>query len=244
VRWRVEVAARRGALALEVAIEGDHRPTVLIGPNGAGKTTLLRLIAGARRPQRGLIRVGERSLFDAAAGVDLPPEERRIGYVPQGCGLFPHLPAVDNVAFGLAARGVPRAARRRTARAMLERLDAGHLAERRPAALSGGEAQRVALARALVVEPDLLLLDEPLAALDASSRRAARAFLAGHLAVRGRPALVVTHDPRDVAALGGTVVAMERGRVVQVGAAADLRARPTTDFVAEFFDAAAGAPPG
>jgi ABC-type sulfate/molybdate transport systems ATPase subunit len=126
---------------------------------------------------------------------------------------------------------------------MLELVRLPGFERRRIWEMSGGQQQRVALARALINAPKVLLLDEPLAALDASSRRAARAFLAGHLAARGRPALVVTHDPRDVAALGGTVVAMERGRVVQVGAAADLRARPATDFVAEFFDAATGAPP-
>lgn len=228
--WQVELRLTRGALRLDVAFEVGPGPTAIIGPNGAGKTTLLRAIAGAGRPEGRVVLAG-RVLLDSAAGVRLPPEARGVGYVPQGHGLFPHLDALDNVAYGL--RG-DRAARRAAARAALERLGAAHLADRRPAALSGGEAQRVALARALAVEPAGLLLDEPLAALDIGARRATRALLAELLA-GGRPALVVTHDLRDVRALGGEVIVLDAGRVTQRGSPEALAADPGSAFVAEFF---------
>jgi ABC-type sulfate/molybdate transport systems ATPase subunit len=156
-----------------------------------------------------------------------------VGYVPQGFGLFPHLRAVDNVAFGLAGRKD----RRRVARSLLEDLGIAAVADRMPRDLSGGERQRVALARALVLDPELLLMDEPLSALDAASRRRMRSFLAVHLEERQRPAIIVTHDVRDVMALGGDVHVLEGGRIVQQGTAEDLREDPGTDFVAEFFGA-------
>lgn len=238
MRWLLRVQAKIGGLELEVELDGEREPLMLVGPNGAGKTTLLRIVAGAHRPSAGRIQVGERVLFDAAAGIDLPPEARRVGYVPQGYGLFPHLSAVDNVSFGLASREhfQPARARREKALAWLAELGASELAERLPSELSGGEKQRVALARALILEPDVLLLDEPLAALDAASRRSTRAFLAGHLQKRARPALVVSHDLRDVLALGGQVAVLEDGRVVQRGSAQELARRPDTAFVAELFE--------
>jgi len=241
--WCVQVQLEVGALSLDVALDGDASPLALVGPNGSGKTTLLRAITGALRPVRGRIEVDGRSLFDSERGVDAPSERRRIGYVPQGQGLFPHLRVIDNVAFGLSsgARRRPRAARRRLALDMLQALDCDHLAGRPPVRLSGGERQRVALARALVIEPALLLLDEPLAALDATARRAVRTFLAGRLRALGRPSIVVTHDVRDVAALGARVCVLEQGCIVQRGDLAALRAAPATDFVAEFVGAA-GAP--
>ena len=237
--WHVTVRARVGALELDLDLSGDDTPTAILGPNGSGKTTLLRLIAGAYRPEDGQISVGERTLFDAKRGIDLPPEQRGVGYVPQGYGLFPQLRVIDNVAFGLStsSRRQPRAARLRAAMELLAELECAHLAERMPAALSGGEQQRVALARALLVDPRILLQDEPLSALDAAARRTLRGFLAAHLKKRGRPSIIVTHDLRDVVALGAYVCVLERGRVVQRGTAAELRQRPATDFVAEVFGA-------
>ncbi len=239
MNWRIEIVARLGALHLDAQLEGDGRPVVLVGPNGAGKTTLLRIIAGAQPAASGCIRVGERTLWDTAAAIDRPPEDRRVGYVPQGYGLFPHLSALDNVAFGLA-HGPTHQAKgpaRNTATALLERLGCASLAQRMPASLSGGERQRIALARALVVDPDLLLLDEPLSALDIASRRVMRAFLVQHLAARAKPAIVITHDPRDIRALDAEVFVLEAGRIVQRGTASQLRDAPATPFVAELFDA-------
>ena len=242
MKWRFEVRARLGTLDLDTRLEGAGWPTVLVGPNGAGKTTLLRVIAGSLTPEHGRFELGGRTLLDTEGGVDLPPEARRVGYVPQGYGLFPHLRAIDNVAFGLSQR--TPAQRRRVAAQMLERLGCAHLASRLPAALSGGERQRIALARALVVEPDLLLLDEPLSALDAPKRRSMRTFLVQHLAERGKPAIVVTHDLRDVLALDAEVFVLDAGRVVQRGSAQQLRDEPANDFVAELFDIPAAAAPG
>jgi ABC-type sulfate/molybdate transport systems ATPase subunit len=236
VSWQVAVRMHLGALELDVDLRGGDETVALIGPNGSGKTTLLRTIAGAFRPEAGVIRVGDESLFDASGGIDLPPERRGVGYVPQGYGLFPHLSALDNVAFSWVARGASRAERRRAALRLMDRMGCAHLADRSPAKLSGGEQQRVALARALTAEPRMLLLDEPLAALDAPSRRAIRAYLAEHLAERRGPALVVSHDARDVHALQAFVYVIDRGRVVQSGAAEALASAPATEFVAAFFE--------
>ena len=235
--WHVAVRMRLGSLDLDVDIQGGDAPVALIGPNGSGKTTLLRTIAGAHRPDSGFIRVGAERVFDADAGVDLAPERRHVGYVPQGYGLFPHLSALDNVAFSWLARGVSRAERRRAGLGLMERMGCAHLADRTPKGLSGGEQQRVALARALTVDPKILLLDEPLAALDAQARRAVRGHLAEHLAARPGPAIVVSHEARDVWALGADVHAIEAGRIVQSGSAEALAKSPATEFVAAFFEA-------
>ena len=235
--WQVAIRMRLGSLDLDVDLRGDDAPVAIIGPNGSGKTTLLRTIAGAYRPEAGMIRVNEDTLYDARAGVDLPPERRGVGYVPQGYGLFPHLSALDNVAFSWVSRGVARAERRHAALGLMERMGCAHLAGRSPAQLSGGEQQRVALARALTAEPRMLLLDEPLAALDAPSRRQIRSYLAEHLTHRRGPALVVSHEARDVHALSAFVYALERGRVVQSGTADALASAPATEFVAAFFEA-------
>ena len=232
--WQVKICLQLGALALDVDLLGDDTPVALVGSNGSGKTTLLRTIAGAHRPAAGQIRLGDQLLFDSDSGVDLAPEQRQVGYVPQGYALFPQLSVLDNVAFGWLGRA-SRIARRDAAAELLEQLECAHLAQRNPGALSGGEQQRVALARALITEPRILLLDEPLAALDAPARRTMRAYLARHLARRGGPAMVVTHDVRDVLALDAKVFVLDSGRVIQHGSAESLAAQPATDFVAEFF---------
>lgn len=240
MHWSVGVEVRAGSFDLNATIEGGGTPVLLIGPNGSGKTTLLRVIAGAYQPTNGQIRLGDRVLYDSGRGISLAPEKRRVGYVPQGYGLFPHLTVVENVAFGLAAtRPKPsRADRLATAANVLAQIECGHLSRRLPPTLSGGEKQRVALARALLPEPDLLLLDEPLAAMDTAARRRFRGYLARHLAERDTPAIVVTHDVRDIHALGQpTVYALEGGRVVQHGSPEDLSAHPATDFLSEFFSA-------
>lgn len=234
--WSAEIRVVRGTLTLDIAIDGPDAPLALIGPNGAGKTTFLRTLAGAHRPESGRIQIGDRVLFDSAQNIDLPPEARRVGYVPQGYGLFPHLSALDNVAFGLLARGVSRKVARQAAQDRLEALGGGRLSDRFPSALSGGEKQRVALARALIVEPEILLLDEPLAALDIAARRTLRTYLADYLANRGSPAVIVTHDVRDVRALGAEVYVLEGGRQIARGTPRTLAAESSSAFVAEFFD--------
>ena len=242
--WHVRLSAHLGSFELDVDLRGGAAPVALIGPNGAGKTTLLRLIAGVHRPDSGLIRVGDEVLYDSERALVRSPEERRVGYVPQGFGLFPHLSVTDNVAFALnAARPrLPRADRRRAAADLLARMDAAHLLGRRPATLSGGERQRVALMRALLVDPLLLLLDEPLSSLDAQARQTLRTHLADHLAERARPAIIVSHDARDVLALHADVYAIEDGRIVQHGPAERIAADPATAFLAEFFAGGAKAP--
>ncbi|HEU4702995.1 MAG TPA: ABC transporter ATP-binding protein [Conexibacter sp.] len=221
-----------GAVELDLALEVPNGSCLaLAGPSGAGKTSVLRAVAGLLRPQRGRVVCGGETWFDADAGVDLPPERRRCGYVFQDYALFGHLSAWRNVAYGL--HGVPRARRRAAAQALLERFGVGALADVRPGKLSGGERQRVALARALAARPRALLLDEPLAALDARSAAAAGRELAGLLRELNAPALLVTHDFEEAALLGDEVAVLDAGRIVQRGSAAQLAAEPASAFVAD-----------
>ncbi|MEO7123367.1 MAG: ABC transporter ATP-binding protein [Lacisediminihabitans sp.] len=207
------------------------RTVALLGPNGAGKSTTLRALAGLVRPASGSIRL-DGEMFDSD-GSHVEPERRRIGFVFQDYLLFPHLSVVENVAFGLRATGVAKAAARDRAVAWLERVGLGEFLSARPGQLSGGQAQRVALARALVGEPRMLLLDEPLAALDASTRAGMRTELATHLREYGGCAVVVTHDPLDALVLGDELVVIESGRVVQRGTPVDVARAPATDYVAQ-----------
>ena len=234
--WRASLQVRLGAFTLDATLEGDAGPLALIGPNGSGKTTLLRALAGAIVAEREDIEIAGDVLASSSRGVHVAMEQRRVGYVPQGYGLFPHLSVIDNVAFGLStgARRLARGERCAKARALLDELGCSALAGRRVDGLSGGEQQRVALARALVIEPELLLLDEPLAALDATSRRAVRSFLAARLEAFGRPTVIVTHDVRDILALRARVFVLEAGRVVQSGSLDELAEAPATEFVSEF----------
>jgi molybdate transport system ATP-binding protein len=231
------LSGRRGALRIELELRCEHAPLVLVGPNGAGKTSVLRMLLGAPSPDSGTIVLDGRTLFDAAQRIDVPIERRGLGYVPQGYALFPHLSALDNVAlaFALREQGGTRDAQRERARALLARFDAERLADRKPRALSGGEQQRVALARALAAEPRALLLDEPLAALDALARRELRARLADDLARLDLPTVIVTHDPADALALGSQIAVLEAGRIVQHGTPDELRSQPATPFVAALF---------
>src|SRR5450432_2818464 len=230
----VTVAGTVGALVHDVAFNAGLAPLVIVGPNGAGKTSALMMILGGSRPRRGHITLDGQPLFDDAKNVDVPLERRRIGFLPQRYALFPHLDVVGNVAYGIVAPSQDE--RRQRALQALRDLDATALAARRPSQLSGGEAQRVALARALAARPRALLLDEPLAALDVSLRRDVRRFLAERLRAWRMPTVVVTHDVSDAEALGGDVVVLERGAVVQRGHLAELAANPRTEFVRQLVE--------
>jgi len=204
----------------------------LAGPSGAGKTTVLRVAAGLVRPERGAVEAHGETWLDTACGIDVPPERRRCGYVFQEYALFPHLNAWQNVAYPL--RGLRRPERRERALELLERFGLRSLAEARPRTLSGGERQRVAVARALARRPDVLLLDEPLSALDARTRASASRELAAVLREVEAPALLVTHDFGEAAQLGDRVGVIDAGRIVQEGTATELAAEPRSAFVADF----------
>jgi molybdate transport system ATP-binding protein len=203
----------------------------ILGPNGAGKSTALRALAGLLPLTEGHITVRGRRLDDAGR-VFVPPDKRRVGVVFQDYLLFPHLSALDNVAFGPRCHGASRSGSRAVAAGWLERVGLAEHTHAKPRHLSGGQAQRVALARALAVVPDLLLLDEPLSALDAGTRMDTRAHLHQHLADHPGATLLVTHDPLDALILADRLVILEAGRVVQSGDAATITAMPRTDYVA------------
>ena len=229
----VDVAARRGAFEVRAAFEAEAGETVaLLGPNGSGKSTLVLAIAGLLSEVEGRIALDDVILDDD--GGHVPPERRPIGVVFQDLLLFPHLSAVENVAFGLRARGADAAQARTKARAALDRLGLGERADARPRDLSGGEAQRVALARALVGEPALLLLDEPLSALDVGTRVEVRELVRDQLRGFPRVRVVVTHDPVEASALADRLVLLEGGRVTQIGSPEEIRTSPRSRYAADF----------
>ncbi|HET6335376.1 MAG TPA: ABC transporter ATP-binding protein [Polyangiales bacterium] len=231
----LRIESRIGALQIDVELETGPGPLVIIGPNGAGKTSLLSSILGVSPVERGRIEVAGAVLVDTAAGIDVPLEHRRLGYVPQDYALFPHLTVRENVEFALASSAaIERQERAQRVAAVLRDLAISELAERRTRGLSGGEKQRVALARALCVRPQALLLDEPLAALDVHARREVREFLSRYLRELGLPTLVVTHDAADAQQLGSRIAVLEAGRITQRGTWADLAQNPGSKFVEEF----------
>ena len=231
---QASVRLTRGRLRLkaELAVASGEL-VVLLGPNGAGKTTLLRALAGLVPLGHGRVVLDGTVLDDTGTGEHLPTERRPVGFVFQDYLLFPHLSALENVAFGLRARGVGRAEARRRAAAWLDRVGLAPAADVRPRALSGGQAQRVALARALAGDPRLLLLDEPLAALDAATRAEVRRDLRRHLASFDGTRLLVTHDPLEAIALADRLVVLEGGRVTQTGTPGEVSQRPRSRYVAE-----------
>jgi molybdate transport system ATP-binding protein len=225
VSLHAELAVTRGTFDLELILDVvPGRTLALVGPNGAGKSTAIGAIAGIV-PSHGLVTLAGRRIDN------LPVENRRVGYVFQDYLLFPHLTILDNVAFGPRVTRVPRSDARAAAGEWLERFGMSELASRRPAQLSGGQAQRVALARALAASPDLLLLDEPLAALDVEVRDDVRAELAGHLRDWGGLTIVVTHSRDDVVALADDVVVLENGAVTQRAPVSELFETPATEFI-------------
>ncbi|KXW75267.1 sulfate/molybdate ABC transporter ATP-binding protein [Mycolicibacterium phlei] len=220
----VRAVVRSRGVDLRVAL-GAGEVLAVLGPNGAGKSTLLHVIAGLIRPDDGMVRVGDRTLTDTATGVHVPTHDRRVGLLLQDPLLFPHLRVRANVAFAPGSGDPQR---------WLAAVDAADLADRRPRQLSGGQAQRVALARALAAEPDVLLLDEPLAGLDVAAAAAMRKVLRRVLTWDGRSAVLVTHEVLDVLTLADRVVVLESGRIVETGSTATVLSTPRSRFGARF----------
>jgi molybdate transport system ATP-binding protein len=229
----IEVVRPSFTLALDIDVPAGSIAAV-VGPNGSGKTTTLRALAGLVRPTSGTIRLGGRTLD--APEVHIEARDRGIGVVFQDYLLFPHLSALENIAFGPIAHGVTRAVAVVTAQEWLDRFELTAFASVRPRELSGGQAQRVALARALILEPPLLLLDEPLSALDAGTRGSVRRQLKEVLGAYGGATVLVTHDPADALALADQLVVLESGRVVQRGTPAEVAAQPINPYVAGLFE--------
>ncbi len=218
----IDFALARRAFELRVTLALERETLAIVGPSGAGKSSLLRTVAGLERPQRGRITLAEEVWLDSERGVRVRPEHRRVGWVPQDYGLFPYLSVAANVRFA-ASRERPD---------LLERFGIAALGAARPATLSGGERQRVALARALAREPRVLLLDEPLAALDASTRAQVRDELASELRALALPTLLVTHAFEDAVALARRIAVLDGGRVVQLADAGEILRRPASAMVA------------
>jgi molybdate transport system ATP-binding protein len=220
---RLDLTVPTRAFPVELTLEVGRETVALVGPSGAGKTTVLRAVAGLMKPRRGTILCGDEIWFDRERGVNLRPEQRSVGYVFQEYALFPHLSVERNVAFGGGR-----------ADGLLERLRIAHLAKARPGELSGGERQRVAVARALARGPRVLLLDEPMAALDPHTRAVVRTELHDVLRDADLPTLLVTHDFEDAAALADRVGVLSDGRLRQLGTAAELVGAPADPFVGAF----------
>jgi molybdate transport system ATP-binding protein len=230
----VDAAVTRGDFTLAVNMAAAPGEVVgILGPNGAGKSTLLNAVAGLTPVSTGRITLAGHVMDDARSGAFVEAAGRPVGYVFQNYRLFPHMTVAANVAFSPRARGMRPHAAESAAAHWLARLGLTDLADRKPGQLSGGQAQRVALARALAGQPQLLLLDEPLSALDAGSRLDVQAELKRHLADFGGPSLLVTHDPLEALVLADRVLVLEQGRIVQAGAPAHVARQPATDYVAK-----------
>jgi len=225
LRARFTHPLRSFVASADLTVE-EGETVALVGPSGAGKTTVLRVIAGLLHPEEGLVAVDDLVLLDTERRIDVAPEHRRVGYLFQEYALFPHLDVNGNVRFGADRTG--------DIGGLLERFRIGHLARARVSELSGGERQRVALARAIARDPALLLLDEPLSALDAHTRTAVRAELRALLDGLGLPTIVVTHDFEDAATLAHRVGVVSEGRILQLGTPTELVAVPRDAFVASF----------
>lgn len=232
---RAEVVVRRGDFVLDAGLDvGAGEVLALLGPNGSGKSTFLKALAGLIPVMAGSVSVNERVLTRVSSGerMSVPPHARRVGLLGQESLLFPHLSALQNVAFGIRAGHGRRVAADRMAGRWLADVGLAGFEERRPAELSGGQQQRVAIARALAAEPDLLLLDEPMASLDVESASSIRTLLRERLSSTGTTTVLVTHDVVDVVVLADRVVTLERGRVVDSGSASDVLGRPVNGFAA------------
>lgn len=228
------VKLRLGSLDLDASLDVQPGEMVaLLGPNGAGKSTLLRCLAGLTPIDAGRISIDEIVVDDPTTDTFVAPADRSVGFVFQDFALFEHMTVLENVAFGLRARGTPKATARRSAHEWIDRFELGGYSDKRPQTLSGGQAQRVALARGLAIQPRVLLLDEPLAALDAATRSSVRRDLRRHLDSFDGMTILVTHDPVDAYSLADRVAILDRGRIVQSGTLAEVTARPRSRYVAD-----------
>ena len=228
-----QIGLRRGDFSLDVAFEvGAGETVALLGPNGAGKSTLVEALAGLVPIDTGEVRVAGEVWERPEGGFRLSPQQRSVGVMFQGLRLFPAVSVLDNVAYGLRAQGIARDESRSRAQKLLGHFDVGGLAARVPPTLSGGQAQRVALARALAVEPALLLLDEPMSALDVENRVEARRTLRRALDEFAGAKLVITHEPLEAMALADRLIIIEGGRIVQTGTPAEIRNRPRSQYTA------------
>ncbi|HET7580112.1 MAG TPA: ABC transporter ATP-binding protein [Bacillales bacterium] len=219
---------------LDMDFTVGNETLVIVGHSGCGKSTTLKLLAGLTAPDEGRITVGERVFYDGERKRNVTPEARSLGFVFQNYALFPHLSVFENVAYGLDGKKLSKADKTTRVKDMLQMLNIPHLVDSMPADLSGGEQQRVALARALVLQPGVLLLDEPLSALDVTTRGRVRRELKKTLASLEIPTIIVTHDYEDAISLGDRILVMDRGHIIQEGTARELLTRPRSPFVADF----------
>lgn len=219
---------------LDINFQMNNETLVIVGHSGCGKSTTLKALGGLISPDHGRIQIGENTYFDRDLRMNVSPEDRGIGFLFQNYALFPHLTVYENVAYGLAVRRIPKKEQRRRVEETLESLNICHLIDSMPADLSGGEQQRVALARALILQPKVLLLDEPLSALDVTTRGRVRRELKKMLSTLQIPTIIVTHDYEDAISLGDRILVMDRGRVIQEGTSEELLIHPRSSFVADF----------
>ncbi len=227
----VDVVKRLNSFTLKAHFQAPAGFTMLLGPSGGGKTTLLNCISGLMRPDAGRIAIGSKVLFDSSAGIDLPVAQRRLGYLFQDLALFPHMTVAQNVRYGIVK--LPAAQRQERMMALLKSFRIAHLAQRKAAEISGGERQRAALARSLVTDPDVLLLDEPLTALDTATKAKILDDLRAWNTARSIPIVFVTHSPQEAFALGERVVVIEAGLVVAQGMPHEVLTQPRHETVAQ-----------
>jgi molybdate transport system ATP-binding protein len=234
VNLELDASIENPTLTVEARLSVGDETVVMIGPNGAGKSTLLRAIAGLMPITSGRLSFGDAVFDDPDRGVFVPPAERSVGFMFQDYALFPAMSVLENVAFGMRSRGIAKAAARARAHEWLTRVGLETRAGDRPGALSGGEAQRVAFARALAPRPDIVVLDEPFSALDATSRPESRRTIRALLTERRGPRIIVTHDPIDALSLAERIVVLEDGHVVQDGSPTEITTNPRSRYVADF----------
>jgi molybdate transport system ATP-binding protein len=232
---RIKVRKTLRDYTLDADIESDSGVSVLMGSNGSGKTTVLNLVAGITSPDLGSIEVSGEALFDSKSGKDVPMEQRNVGYVFQNYALFPHMSVYDNVAFGLRMRKTPAPEIDRKVRAELEGMGLWELRNVKVSRLSGGQKQKVALARCLIIKPSLLLMDEPLSALDVEMQAAMRGIIRQRITSERIPAIIVTHSLLDAVELADRVFVMEHGMVAASGTPDEMLVKGKNKFIDSFF---------